>query len=218
MKVLIFDTETTGLPQERNPSITETHKWPHIIQLSFILYDTSTITVVDWGDDIIRVSKDVEITPKSIEIHGITRGMVQRKGISIHNALKKFNESLKIADYIVGHNISFDKRMIMVESIRLKLPQYFTISGLRKSEYCTMKRNVELCKIEKISRFGEKYFKYPSLSELYLHLFGEMPKGTHDSMADVLICARCYGVIVHNHDITKSGCKQFKNFYKVYCV
>ena len=218
MKVLIFDTETTGLPEGNHPSITETLNWPHIIQLSYIMYDTSSITIIDWGDDIIRIPPDVEISEKSIEIHGITRTMVRRKGISIQNALKKFNASLQKADYVVGHNISFDKRMIMVESIRLKQPQYFTVSSLRKPEYCTMKRNVDLCKIEKINRFGEKYFKYPSLSELYFHLFGEMPRGTHDSMADVLICVRCYGFIVQKHDVTKEGCKQFKSFYKTYCV
>jgi len=38
MKILIFDTETSGLP-ERNASITEIHKWPHILQLSYILFD-----------------------------------------------------------------------------------------------------------------------------------------------------------------------------------
>ena len=40
MKVLIFDTETTGLPEGKNPSIYETQKWPHIIQLSYIVYDS----------------------------------------------------------------------------------------------------------------------------------------------------------------------------------
>ena len=39
MKVLVFDTETTGLPTERNASITNMEAWPHIVQLSYILYD-----------------------------------------------------------------------------------------------------------------------------------------------------------------------------------
>ncbi len=33
MKVLIFDTETTGLPEGKNPSIMDTCKWPHIVQI-----------------------------------------------------------------------------------------------------------------------------------------------------------------------------------------
>ena len=39
MKIVVFDTETSGLPSERNPSIYETQKWPYILQLSFIIYD-----------------------------------------------------------------------------------------------------------------------------------------------------------------------------------
>ena len=42
MKVLVVDTETNGLPKGINPSITETHNWPHILQISFILYDDET--------------------------------------------------------------------------------------------------------------------------------------------------------------------------------
>ena len=44
MKVLVFDTETTGLPQRdeygKSPSLYDTKKWPYIIQFSYILYDT----------------------------------------------------------------------------------------------------------------------------------------------------------------------------------
>ena len=42
MKLLVFDTETTGLPESRTTSILETSKWPHIVQLSWILYDDDT--------------------------------------------------------------------------------------------------------------------------------------------------------------------------------
>ena len=38
MKILVFDTETSGLP-ERSASIYEHSKWPYIIQLSYVLYD-----------------------------------------------------------------------------------------------------------------------------------------------------------------------------------
>ena len=39
MKIVVFDTETSGLPKEKNASIYETDKWPYILQLSFIIYD-----------------------------------------------------------------------------------------------------------------------------------------------------------------------------------
>ena len=117
MKIIVFDTETTGLPEGRNPSICETKKWPHIVQLSYILYDTEERRVLMYNDDIIRISDDVKISEESSSLHGITRSMCKRKGISIRDALDNFNKTLIQAEYAVGHNISFDKRVIMVESL-----------------------------------------------------------------------------------------------------
>ena len=37
MKILVFDTETSGLP-EKGASIYHHSKWPYIIQISYILY------------------------------------------------------------------------------------------------------------------------------------------------------------------------------------
>ena len=41
MKVLVFDTETTGLPKVKKTLVyMRLSKWPHIIQLSYIVYDS----------------------------------------------------------------------------------------------------------------------------------------------------------------------------------
>lgn len=218
MKVLVFDTETTGLPSERNPSVKEVDKWPHIIQVSFILYDTETIEMLECKDHIIKLNDNVDISPESIKVHGITRSQSMRKGIPIMNALNDFNNALKQADWVVGHNLSFDKRMVMAESNRLKIPQYFTYgNGRGKKEYCTMMNSVEMCQIEAIGRSGQSYYKYPKLHELHEHLFQTMPTGLHDSMGDVLICLRCYGMMRHEHDIAKNGSTKLRKLYKRYC-
>jgi DNA polymerase III epsilon subunit-like protein len=215
MKIIVFDTETTGLPEGRNPSICETKKWPHIVQLSYILYDTEERRVLMYNDDIIRISDDVKISEESSSLHGITRSMCKRKGISIRDALDNFNKTLIQAEYAVGHNISFDKRVIMVESIRNKMSQYFTIDGIRKKEFCTMKSSVDICKIEKISRDGEKYFKYPSLTDLYGKFFGKVPKNIHNSLVDVIMCLRCYCKITGDYDVMKMKCNFINTLYKL---
>lgn len=218
MKVLVFDTETTGLPIGRNPSVADVDKWPHIIQLSFILYESDTVDMIICKDHIIKLDDSVDISPESVRIHGITRSQSMRKGIDIREALDDFNTALNQADCVVGHNISFDKRMVMAESNRLHIPQYFTNNnGYGKKEYCTMKNSIVLCQIEAVGRNGKTYYKYPKLHELHQHLFTSYPNGTHDSMGDVLICLRCYGYIEHNHDIVKDGSMKLRNLYKVYC-
>jgi DNA polymerase-3 subunit epsilon len=60
MKVLIFDTETSGLPTEKNPSIYATDKWPHILQLSYIVYDSETNNIVTVEDDYIKIDDDLK--------------------------------------------------------------------------------------------------------------------------------------------------------------
>ena len=203
MKVLVFDTETTGLPTERNASIMDTNKWPYILQLSYVVYDTEEHLILDCVDDIIKIdSEKIKISAETTAIHGITNEICDEKGVLLQDALKKFNEILLNVDMIVGHNISFDKQLVMVECNRNNIRQKFTINGVRKPEYCTMKRNTELCGIEIITPEGKKYFKYPSLSYLYTHLFKcDPPKNVHNALVDVLVCLRCYIYVQHNVDI-----------------
>ena len=217
MKILVFDTETTGLPTEKNASVRDVSKWPHIIQLSYVLYDTSNNKTLCCVDDIIKLDSNVEISEKSIQLHKITRQLSNRKGIPISVAIDNFNIVLQNCDWVIGHNLSFDKKMIMVESVRLNIQQYFTTtSGNGVKEYCTMKNSVSVCKILKISEKGNKYFKYPTLSELHNNLFGYMPSNVHDSMVDVLITLRCYCKLVNNTDILDNGCSIVKKIYKLY--
>jgi DNA polymerase III epsilon subunit-like protein len=201
MRILVFDTETTGLPTERNPSITETNKWPYIIQLSYVVYNTEENDIVHCYDEILKVPDGVEISEESIKFHNITREINREIGINRKIAIQNFNVELQSADIIVGHNISFDKRLIMVECIRNNIQQRFNFKGNKKLEYCTMKNSVDICKIEKTGANGNKYFKYPTLSELYRKLFNEDPKNLHNSFVDVLLCLRCYGMIVYDIDL-----------------
>lgn len=215
MRILVFDTETTGLPSSRAASILETDKWPYIVQVSWILYDTDTFTPIEIKNHII--SCDIDIPEDSVKIHGITSQIASIKGIPITKAMDEFDVAIQRADVVVAHNISFDKRVYMVEAIRRNRKQYFTHDGIRKPEYCTMKQNVERCAIKKTNKKGNIYNKYPSLSELYNHLFGNIPNGTHNSMADVLICLRCYIATENDYDIIKNN-KNIADLFELYCI
>ncbi len=197
MKVLVFDTETTGLPKGKNPSIYKTELWPHIIQLSYIVYCSDENNLLTVEDDYIKISDDVIIEEGSQAIHKISREKLNKKGISIDESLQKFNSWSEKCDLLVGHNVSFDKRMVMVEGIRNKIRMNI------QDTYCTMKQSTEICKIEREFPDGTKYFKYPSLSELYEHLFNHIPKNTHNALIDILICMRCFCKIELKKDISR---------------
>ena len=197
MKVLVFDTETTGLPKGKNPSIYKTELWPHIIQLSYIVYCSDENNLLTVEDDYIKISDDVIIEEASQAIHQISRDKLNKDGISIDEALNKFNNWAEKCDLLVGHNVSFDKRMVIVEGIRNKIRMDIQYT------YCTMKQSTEICKIEREFPDGTKYFKYPSLTELYKHLFNKIPKNTHNALIDILICMRCFCKIELNKDISR---------------
>lgn len=208
MKILVFDTETTGLPA-KDATIYESKKWPYIIQLSYILYDTNTNEVII-KDNYIKISDSIEISSGSFEKHKITREILDAKGISIVDALNEFNDYVGISDIVVGHNISFDKRMIFVECLRNKIDQNFTVfdnnsNKICKNEYCTMNNTKQYCNILIPSRYGEKktFLKNPSLVELYGKLFPDagIPDNLHNSLVDILITFRCYMSFVYKIDI-----------------
>ena len=190
MILMIFDTETTGLPRN-NPSIYTTQLWPHILQLSYILYDSKNNHTITEQDIIIKLPENVHVPPESTKIHGITKEKSNSQGINIKDALKKFFTDLETADLIIGHNLSFDKRMVIVECIRGRLQGRFPKD--EDKYFCTMKKSVDLCKIEATNKTtGEKYYKYPTLSELYYKLFNSQPQGVHNALIDVRVCLSCY--------------------------
>ena len=208
MIIIVFDTETTGLPEGWNTPPTESDKYPYIVQLSYILYDTESTKMLEFEDHIIKVNRSVVLSPENIRIHGITRARMENKGVTIKRALDNFKKTLRKADMVVGHNLRFDKNMIFAEAHRNNRTFYDEFQ--KKQQYCTMDHSVNVCKLKRV---GKSQFKYPNLSELYQHFFDETPQGVHDSMADVLITLRCF-IALHNGDTPK--CALLKRLQKLY--
>ena len=219
MKILVFDTETTGLPKYRNAPISQTHNWPHVVQLSFLLYDVRHNMVIEEGNYIICLPDNVTIDPKSQEVHGISMEQCKREGVPIDEAFSYFKEALARCDMLLAHNISFDKNIMMVEGKRLGFDNIFKKDdGSDLPEFCTMKSSIDLCKIERRSeRTGKIYYKYPKMVELHKYLFDYEPNGLHDSMADILCCLRCYFMMCYNRDILFDN-RRIANLWRDKCI
>jgi DNA polymerase III epsilon subunit-like protein len=199
MIVLVFDTETSGLPKcGYHKDYINTNSWPFILQLAYILYDTNKHKIIKKYKNLIKIDDSVEITQDSIKIHNITRELCQQNGELISKVLRDFNKVLMKCDIIVGHNIQFDKTLIMAEMIRNQIPYNFN-----KTEYCTMKNSINLCKLEGKGSWRGKNnnYKYPKLSELVYHLFSETPENLHDALTDVVYTLKCYVKMEFNKEI-----------------
>lgn len=218
MKILVFDTETTGLPKYRNASIFRTHDWPYVVQLSFMMYDAAQNEVLDVGDYLIKLPDGVEIEAGAQAVHGISKAKCDASGISMADAYRHFNAAAQQADVFVAHNLMFDKRLMMVEARRLGIAHPFGEKGAWKPEFCTMKETTDMCKIEvKSEKTGETYYKYPKLAELHRHLFNYVPEGLHDSLADILCCLRCYMQLCYGRDVIYD-CRRLAAMWREKCI
>ena len=208
MKVLVLDTETTGLPAPGKPSIYQTEKWPYIIQISFILYDVIIHEILEKFDLIIKIPDFVEISPKSYEIHNISKQHSQSIGVPIVHALQTLNTAINSSHLIVGHNISFDKQVIIVEFIRNNMRSNFP----EKNTFCTMKNYKKFCNITFQRANMTSYIKFPTLCELYEILFNKKPTNLHNSYNDILVCLRCYIKKQYNIDILTESHTYYNEF------
>ena len=218
MKVLVFDTETTGLPDGYNVPYQQSSRWPHIIQISFILYDLEKNKIINESDFIIDLPEDVNISEKSIEIHGITRKISETQGFDIKDILEIFQVCMNAADYVVAHNINFDRNMVLAECYRNKLYDLESMFSQDKVYFCTMLRSKNWCNITAISkRNGEEYVRYPKLIELHQKLFKTVPTNLHNSFIDVIVCLRCFYKMTHKKDLCKVN-KRIGGLYKKCCT
>ena len=215
MKVVTFDVETTGL-NPKHVSTRDTYRFPYVVQLSWIVFDTGTNTLEAVYDYIIRLPQDMEIPDESTSIHGINTETMREKGVDIRNILEKFKKDVLSATVIVAHNIAFDKKILEVEFFRNGFKKSW--NEMRKKEFCTMKEGENMCNLKMKSFYtGKMISKYPRLSELHQKLFRKTPKNIHNSLIDILMCFRCYYKMYYDRDIMTINTK-FASLYKLMCV
>jgi len=178
MKILVFDTETTGLPKDMSlPAIQSPDNWPHLVSISWAVLDSDTNSVMKTHCYIVKPSKWT-IPEESSRIHGITQDKALEFGIPLRDVIEAFNGEQ--CDAIVAHNLKFDMNVVLNAIIwDLGIP----FRGFAKRKFCTMEIGTAMCKLS--GRYG---YKYPKLKELYENVLGHPPKTEqlHNALFDTL--------------------------------
>ena len=222
MRVLVFDTETTGLPKSKIMNPDTLNLWPHIVQFSYVIYDTALNDIVESKDTIVKLKDGITIPEDSTKIHGITNESSRKNGINIETILNDFFCNLRNVDLLVGHNVSFDINMIKVELLRVIYDTKSDISEnqVKECKYnlhfltnynnicCTLQESIDLCNIKAIDKFGKEYVKFPKLLELHQKLFESTPNNLHNSFNDILVTLRCFMKLKHDIDLNEK-CNKF---------
>jgi len=181
MKILVFDTETTGFINKKEFDL---KKQPKIIQFAWIIWelmDNSTFEEIKRIN--VFINPEIPIPYDSSQVHNIYDVDV-KDAPNMESSIDDILDAINNVDVIIGHNIEFDENMIKLELKRLeKLYKYQP-----KQVICTMKTTVDFCKLE----WNGNRYKYPKLWELHKKLFNEYFIGAHDAMVDVEATLKCF--------------------------
>ena len=190
MKLLIFDTETTGLPKSRKSFEEGPDNWPHIVSISWVVYDAKQNRVEKQRRYLIR-PMGWDIPEVVVKIHGIDAEKATVQGHPLKDVMTEFIS--EPVDVLVAHNMEFDYNVVC-SAIKYDLNMDF--KGFSQTKYCTMELSRDICKLKTL--FGKP--KAPKLSELYEYVFNRQPvaNNLHDSLYDTLILTE---IIQYCHEL-----------------
>ncbi|MFZ8962793.1 MAG: DNA polymerase III subunit alpha [Schleiferiaceae bacterium] len=185
---LVFDTETTGLPQRWNAPIEDVDNWPRVVQLAWQLHA---------ADGSLMEAKDFLVRPEGFNIpfgaqkvHGISTQLAQSQGHPMSEVLDAFEAALAQTRYMIGHNLRFDLQVMGAEFVRLT--RNHGKLQLPVLDTCTQ----ATAQVTQIVGGKGSGFKIPKLTELHAHLFSDDFAEAHNASADVEASARCFWELV----------------------
>jgi DNA polymerase-3 subunit alpha len=180
---IIFDTETTGLPQNYDAPVSDSDNWPRMVQLAWEIHDIKGRMLS--AEEYIIKPEGYTIPFSAEKIHGISTERALKDGYDLEFVLEKFSEALEKSSVVIGHNIDFDLKIVGAEYHRKDKENKLT----QLRSICTKETTTDFCAIP--GGKGGK-FKWPTLTELYKKLFNEDFEEAHSASADVAATARCF--------------------------
>jgi DNA polymerase III epsilon subunit-like protein len=183
--IVIFDTETNGLPKDYKASMRQVDNWPRVIQLAWAAFSFEGV-LIDSRCSLIQPDGWVIPAEPFWINNGYATETNREQGLPIKDELLRLGNYLMQARYLVAHNIAFDSNIVGAEWIRAGLNP---IKGFEK--VCTMITSTDFCQLPNVQQRYPGY-KWPKLEELHQKLFGEGFENAHDALADVQACGRCF--------------------------
>lgn len=197
MRVLLFDTETNGLPKSWRATPYNTANWPIIISLAWQIWEItpSSAAFVEKGSYLVKPPADVVWNEESQGIHGITQADASTNGLPAAEVFPAFVSIVRTVNLIVAHNMSFDKTVLLSELIRLN-PR-LAMDWWPRFEYCTCESTKTLCRLPSQQKKPNPKdpYKRAKLVELFNYLFPS--KSTdgfafHTADGDVQCLVECF--------------------------
>lgn len=201
--ILIYDTETTGLPIWSKPS--DDPAQPHITQLAAELCNADTGETLAYMNYLVK--PDGWTIPEDVAaMTGITTEKAEAAGFRIDFVMRSFLSMWLAANvHRVAHNEGFDMRMVRIELCRHNwagsiFPDEWTSSTFADKwkeapAFCTCASSINILKLpptEKMLSAGRNGPKSPNLTEAYKHFTGLDLVNAHNAATDIMACKAVY--------------------------
>lgn len=189
--VLIFDTETTGIPDRAAKWDTDFENYPHIVQIAWILGDVAESHIIrptGW-----------EIPDETVEVHGNNTEYALEHGEPFVFVIDRFLAFAQKAGLLCGHNIHFDTGIIKANILRELGHEYYDANDVETALYKGKRIDTMRSTMKWVdARRANGTLKFPNLGELYARCFPGETFPAHDALQDCKAVARCLPVILEN--------------------
>lgn len=170
MKLVCFDTETTGLDVQKD----------HIIQLSLVKVDTDSWEQIDSRDWYILPEGEFIIPAEAEAVHHISKSFLLENGVSlrsVYDELIAFTEGCEMLSY---NGNGYDAPILYYNLKRIG--KTFPFEGRTWYDALLLERQKMEGQIDPAT--GERY--HCNLTAAYTRYYGHPFEGAHNSLDDVL--------------------------------
>lgn len=188
--ITVFDFETTGKIERGIPA--GHPRFPRAVSMGIVCLPVLADHELTAGTAIIRPEGFV-IPADATRVHGVTTERALAEGKPAVDVISAMSKLFERSTVVVSHNIQFDGAIFESECEHLNFDNPMN----RRWLLCTMLRGTSVCAIP--GRHGD--FKWPSLLELFVRLYGEdhplfsrffSDRDVHDPLDDTRIAALNY--------------------------
>jgi DNA polymerase III alpha subunit (gram-positive type) len=179
MKILIFDTETTGLPNNKHDRLCPINQ-PHIIQLGAVLIDYESSSILHKINTLVIPHPKAVFNAKAMEVNKIDIDTIYTLGRETLPVMRELRDVVRQADVVGAYNLQFDKRLVDTCSERLSdefIDAPVLGDGVTPMQHCVMDQTTNF--------FGFRH----KLGSVYQKLFDKEIEGAHDAFIDALAAA-----------------------------
>ena len=172
-----YDTETSGMPDWKNPS--DAPQQPHIVEFAGLAVDVDSHEIVHSLNMIVKPD-GWDISTEVSDIHGITHERAMDVGLPESAVLEAALHLWRACDVRVGYNEMFDARILRIAIKRYRDTELADAFKAAPAE-CAMRQAQKI-------RGGQ----VKNLGESLLHFTGKTLDGAHSAYNDAAATASLY--------------------------